>query len=292
MTAKKSKRLKARNKTQRKLKKQQKALQQELRDQARREHEALLPPPPPNNPYGIPNRTYTRFRPWIEASMEDNARRKTLHIDFERFRIHRKLPDNLHNADDKIRFVQTFITSEWTKSESFAHSSLPRINGSTHTLTRRGHPLPEIIHRSPILRGLRSTLGFPLAAIFTDDDSLYFTFHPLPNDNDQAPIRVDFDFTFQYIYPHIQFEWFRAGEIYASQLPHNHPLQRLTGQSILFAWSLFTDSPHDISHQTIHALFSNHHILTIALSNQKFSLHCTPDLDALTTLPDAVQVIY
>lgn len=292
MTAKKSKALKAHNKAQRKLKKQEKALQNEILDQARRDQKALLPAPPPNNPYGITNSIYSKYRPWIEKSMEENAHRKTLHLNFERFRLHRKLPDNLHTSDEIVTFAQTFITSEWPKSESFSQSTRHKINGAINTITRRDHPLPEIIHRSPIIKGLRSTLGFPLAAIFFDEDSLHLTFHPLPHDNDQAPIRTDFDFTFQYIYPYIAFEWFRAGEIHATQLPHDHPLQQLTQHHILFAWSLFSDHPHDDSHQTIHALFSNHHILTISISNQKFSLHSTPDLTALTTLPDATQVIY
>ncbi len=318
MCAKKSKAVKSRNKAARKIKQQERSAEQERLDLIRREWEAQQPPPPPpapNNPYGIHNTTYSRYRPWIEKSKREQAQRETRLIDFEQFRLHRTFPDNIHeyaiNASRRTRFeseadlqlikdqptelewlgkanfLYTFLTREWQKEESISESSRSGVRGLASTLTRETD-IPDPIKRSPILRRFNSVLGLRLAALFFDHDSLYFTFTPDSRDNDKAPIRIDFDFDYTRIYPRIESsEWFRAGEIYASPMSLKDPLNQLIGHQIVFCWSLFSE---DWKQHTVHACFNNGKTLTISFNNEGFTLNVSDNQAEFTTLLDAAQV--
>ncbi len=110
MCAKKSKAVKSRMKAARKIKKQEQAI--ERREESDRQYKILREHQdnqPPNNPYGMHNVTYSRYRPLVEKFYREKAQRETRLIDFEQFRRHRTFPENLHesaiNAAKPIPFV-------------------------------------------------------------------------------------------------------------------------------------------------------------------------------------------
>lgn len=199
---------------------------------------------PPNNPYGIGNRTYARYRHLIERQKADAIAYQKRAFNYERFSRRGLFPENLTSMF-QVRSKDEAALLEVIKRDHFDQFTLAGrfrfIRMYILEFWRRNKVADDFVQKFPgqlrMTQVFSSSLGNVLKALYLDAESLYFSFTPPKNDNDQTNIRLDMDFNF----PFVSVIRHRNPEILMTPHDAGGGLSRILGKAPIFCWQVLNE---------------------------------------------------
>lgn len=259
----------------------------------------------PNNSYGISNPTYIRYRTQIDRYFEEKLEPPKRGFVYERFARRGLFPTDLSgqfeiatkededtlaflkdkHPDDyeraaRFNFIRRYIRSFLPKSGRYGVRSRRGVSGE-HSVVYDWEFENEHPDQNLITSGFAACLDFKLEAVYSDAESIYFTFAPPKEDNDRSSIRLDIDFA---VTGYRVFRY-RSPEAWSTPYDAKSGLAKIIGQAPLFCWQSINEFDATLD---FHACWANGVCLRIAYGFEGYSFVTMDYRTALPTMRNAL----